>query len=430
LRQVGRRSDPLGATFWWLWFGALLSAFANFVAPFLTVYLTLRGLSPARTGLVASCFSAGALLGLALAGILTDRLGRRGTLLGSLAVSAASAASMAFVRAPLAMAAVVLAFGAGTLASRAPIRAIVGDLVRPDQLHRAFGLHYWAENVGSTASFLAGGLLGAYGWGLPFVLDGATTLMFALVVLARVPETRPEPEANDASGAGYAVVARDRACVLLLGLFVLFNLAYTQAMVTLPLEMASLGFTPGAIGAVLAVSAGLVTVVQPWTPGLLRRFDSGSVLAVGAVLTGAGLGVQALCTSPLQFALASCVWTLGEIAFFGTANAAVTALAPPSARGRYSAATGLCFTGSRFVATASGAAVLQEFGGGVLWSGCLVICAAAAGGLLAWRRRLRGTRPGLSPGQGENRTESLTPSLSSRADSAVPPSRGRRPRRP
>jgi MFS family permease len=384
-RDEGRR-QPLGATFWWLWFGALLSAFATFVAPFLTVFLTLRGLSPVRTGLVASCFSAGALAGLAVAGILSDRLGRRATLLGSLIVAAASAASLALVREPLAMAAVVLAFGAGTAASRAPIRAIVGDLVRPDQLHRAFGLHYWAENVGSTASLLAGGLLGAYGWGLPFALDGATTLAFALVVLARVPETRPAPEAADADGGGYGVVWRDRACVLLLGLFVLFNLAYTQAMVTLPLEMASLGFTPGAIGAVLAVSAGLVTVVQPWTPGLLRRLDAGSALAVGAALTGIGLGGQALCTAPVHFGLASAVWTLGEIAFFGTANAAVTALAPPSARGRYAAATGLCFTGSRGVATVAGAAALQGAGAGVLWTGCLVVCAAAGAGLLAWRR--------------------------------------------
>lgn len=388
-----RRPDALGATFWWLWFGGLLSAFATFVAPFLTVFLTLRGLSPARTGLVASCFSAGALAGLAAAGILTDRLGRRATLLASLAVSAASAASLAFVRAPLAMAAVVLAFGAGSAASRAPIRAMVGDLVRPDQLHRAFGLHYWAENAGSTASFLAGGILGAYGWGLPFVLDGATTLAFALVVLARVPETRPAPDAAKDDGGGYGVVARDRACVLLLGLFVLFNLAYTQAMVTLPLQMASLGFSPGAIGAVLAVSAGLVTVVQPWTPGLLRRLDSGVALALGAALTGIGLGAQALCTAPVHFAVTSAVWTLGEIAFFGTANAAVTALAAPSARGRYSAAMGLCLTGSRCVATAAGAAVLQAAGGAVLWSSCLAICAAAGAGLLAWRRLDRAAQP-------------------------------------
>ncbi len=35
----------LPATFWWLWSGALLSALATFVFPFLALFLTARGLS-------------------------------------------------------------------------------------------------------------------------------------------------------------------------------------------------------------------------------------------------------------------------------------------------------------------------------------------------------------------------------------------------
>ena len=385
-QRLETRGEALGPTFWWLWAGSLLAALATFVAPFLTVFLTARGLSATLTGLVASCFSAGAVLGLAVAGLLADRLGRRATLLGCLVVAGASAASLALVHSPLTIAAAVFAFGAGTAATRAPIRAIVADLVRPDQLYRAFGLHYWAENLGFTASALAGGLIAAYGWGLPFLLDGATTLAFALVVVARVPETRPASTLAAAAPGGYGVVLRDRACTILLALFMLFNVAYTQAMVTLPLQLARLRFSPGAIGAVLAVSAGVVTVVQPWTPRLLQRFGTAYALALGATLTGAGLGAQALCTSPLHFGLTSVVWTLGEIAFFGIANAAVTALAPPPARGRYSAASGLCFTGSRCLATVLGAAVLEAFGAGVLWTSCLAVCLLAAAGLLAWRR--------------------------------------------
>jgi MFS family permease len=383
------RQPGLGATFWWLWAGSLLSWLASFVAPFLTVYLTGRGLPPARAGLVAACFHAGALVGLLAGGRLADRLGRRRTLLAGLLLAGATAAGLARAEEPAAIAAVVLLFGVGTAAGRPPIRATVADLVRPDQLRRAFGLLYWAENLGGTTSFLAAGILSAHGWGLPFLLDAATTLAFAGVVLLRIPETRPAGSGEGAAGAGYRVVLRDRACLVLLALFALFNLAYAQAMVTLPLQMATLRFSTPVIGAVMAVSAVTVALVQPWTPRLLRRLPTSSILALGAVLAGIGLGAQAFCRSPLHFAATSVVWSLGEIVFFGFASAAVMALAPPEARGRYSAASGLVFTGTSALAGAGGAAVLQELGAAVLWSGCLVVCLAAAAGLLGWRRMER-----------------------------------------
>ena len=71
----------LPSTFWWLWGGVLVSALATFVFPFLALFLTARGFTPARAGLVASLFGAGMLVSGPIAGALADRLGRRPTML-------------------------------------------------------------------------------------------------------------------------------------------------------------------------------------------------------------------------------------------------------------------------------------------------------------------------------------------------------------
>jgi MFS family permease len=379
----------LGRTFWWLWAGNLLSALAMFVVPFLAMYLASRGLRPSRVGLVMACYSLGALVAGPAAGALADAIGRRRTLIAALLGAAASAAALAFLRDPLAVAAGVLCFGASAAGSRAPMRAIVGDVVAPAELPRAFGWLYWAENVGAGVSMAAGGLLAAGGWTLPFLVDAGTTLGYAAVALLRVPETAPGATGGAERGggsAGYGLVLRDRKLVALLGLVLLVDLVYMQMWVSLPVDMGLRGFTARDYGFVGAASSALVVALQPFSARALRGLSPARTLALGALLIALGVGGYALCSSLPGLVAATAVWTLGEIAFFSTASAAVAALAPPEARGRTMGAYTLCFSIGGIVAPAAGPAVLEALGARALWSACLVLGVGAAAGLLRWGR--------------------------------------------
>ncbi len=386
--QPGGAPGRRPGIFWWLWSGELLASLATFVAPFLAVYLTSQGLRPSEVGLVAACFGVGSALAGPASGVLADALGRRRTLVASLLLEAGSAALLAFLRTPLAIAAAVLVFGAAAAASRPPLRAVVADVVPEHRQARAFGWLYWADNAGVSVSMLAGGVLAAHGWALPFLVDSATTLGFALVVLLRIPETRPASSrpAQERPARGFSVVLRDRALLALLGLLFVVQLVYAQSMVALPIDMARRGLPPTAFGATIAVSALLVVVLQPVAPRLLGGLSPPATLVLGTSLIGLGMGGYALCTVLWQFVLATAVWTLGEIAFFATAGAVVTALSPPQARGRYTGAYGLCLSAARIAAPVAGPALLEVSGPGTLWGGCLCLSAAAAVGLGAWGR--------------------------------------------
>lgn len=380
----------LPGTFWWLWSGALLSALATFVFPFLALFLTARGLSPSETGFVASFFAAGKILAGPVGGALADRVGRKPTIVGCLLVSAACAAVLALLSSPVAIAAVVFGFGASSRGTAPAIMAMLVDVVPEASRARAFGLLYWANNVGTGVSLVAGGLLAQKGWALPFCLDAATTLAFAGVVFLRVPETRPVEAGSSGRGfadsIGLSAVLRDRVFVGFLALVVAFGLAFWQFQVALPISMTLAGFEPKAFGAVLAVNTLMIAVVQPWSSKPLSRISQAQALALAAALVGAGLGAYAFCTAAWQYGLATAVWSLGEIAFLPVAAAVTSELAPPDLRGRYSGALGLAFGLSGFAATALGPALLQRAGPAALWGACLLLGLAVAAGQLLFGR--------------------------------------------
>ncbi len=295
----------LPSTFWWLWTGWLLSALANFVFPFLAFFLTARGFSPSRVGMVVSLFGAGSVIAGPVSGMLADRIGRRPTILLSLLGAAAAAGALAFLSSPLSVGLVVLLFGLTSQAVNAPFQAIVTDLVSPRMRPRAFGLAYWARNLGVSLSLLTGGFLASRGWALPFLADAITTLAFAFVVLRRVPETRPPWHAAASRGPRHREVLADRAFAGFLALHFLFGMAFWQLHAGLPIDMARHGVSPAAFGSVLAVNTILVALLQPFAHRLTGRLAPARALAAGSLLVGLGYGGYALCSTAPQYALAT-----------------------------------------------------------------------------------------------------------------------------
>jgi MFS family permease len=380
--------EGLPTTFVWLFAGGFVSALANFAFPFLTLSLRARGFAAGTVGLVLSLLGFGILAAGPLSGYLTDRLGRRATLLGALVLASSSVAALAFVRGPVPTSLAAILFGLSSSAAASPIQAIVADLVPLASRPRAYALLYWASNLGTGCSLMTGGFLAARGWALPFLADASTTLLFALVVLVRVKESRPGPGAGRAEQArgGYRDVLRDRTFLFFLSALFPFALVFYQVGVTLPLDMARHGLSPTTYGAVLVVNTALVVLLQPFAPRLLSRFTSTAALALAAALVGLGYGGYALCASPLSYALATFVWSLGEIVYAPSASARVAELAPPSLRGRYAGSFAFLMGGAATLAPLLGTGVMQAFGRSTLFLACLGLGALSSGSLVLLSR--------------------------------------------
>lgn len=138
-RALSESVSGLPRAFWWLWTSTLVNRLGAFVATFMALYLTLdRGYSASYAGLVVALHGLGGVISSLGAGVMTDRLGRRPTLLVAQTATALSVALLGFVHDPVAIAAVAFLVGMAASASRPAVQAMMADIVRPEDRIRAF----------------------------------------------------------------------------------------------------------------------------------------------------------------------------------------------------------------------------------------------------------------------------------------------------
>ncbi|NHT18484.1 MFS transporter, partial [Cellulomonas sp. IC4_254] len=129
-------------------------------------------------------------VGAPLAGVLSDRAGRRPVLLGGLAVSAAAGTAGLLVEGlgPLLATRALLGLGVGAVSTA--VGALLTDWFAGPRRATYLGLQQAAASLGGVVLLPAAGLLAATGWRAPFWLYAAAVPVAVLVAVA-VPRTPP-----------------------------------------------------------------------------------------------------------------------------------------------------------------------------------------------------------------------------------------------
>jgi MFS family permease len=399
-RAVRESVSGLPREFWWLWTSTLVNRLGAFVATFMALYLTLdRGYSASYAGLVASLHGLGGVVSSLVGGVMADRLGRRPTLLVAQASTAGSVALLGFVQDPVAIAAVAFLVGAASNASRPAVQAMMADIVRPEDRVRAFSLNYWAINLGFAVSSMGAGFIAEVSYRAGFLAEAGMTLVCAIVVFLKLPESRPERTAAEKAGAedvGLGTVLRDGRFMGVVGLSFLVALIFQQGSVGLPVAMGAAGFTPADYGLAIAVNGVLIVALQIPVTRVIEHRDPGRLLIVSSVLAGYGFGLTAFAGSIGVFALTICVWTLAEIVNAPTQTGVVVRLSPAQGRGRYQGMYTMSWSVAALVAPLMSGVVIDRWGAGWLWGLCAVIGTVAGVGYWALMRRLPGAETELA----------------------------------
>ncbi|MGW1600639.1 MDR family MFS transporter [Streptomyces eurythermus] len=380
----------LPSGFWWLWTAQLVNRACGFVMPLLAFYITdelHRG--AAFAGTVVAVIGFGSLVAGPFGGILADRLGHKPTLVGAQIATAAGMIVLAYARSPSAL--VLAAFAVGVLnnATRPAHNALIAEVIPPQDHARAYSLNFWAINIGYSVAMLSVGLVSVTGYTALFWLNGATFLIGALLIAARVPGRGPvTAPAGTPDGEGFGSVLRDRSFVAFVAAEFLVLTILMQNESGLPIAMGQDGFSPSTFGRVAALNGILIAAVQLPLTRLYKRFPESWALAGSSALIGAGYSVLLFGHSAWFYGASIVVWTLGEIGNTPTSFAVVARISPEHMRGRYQGLFQVAWTGSAVVAPLFGGWVIGTWGSTPLWITCLVVTVGAAAAQLGIGSRL------------------------------------------
>ena len=370
----GRELPP---AFWFLWLGTVVNRLGGFAVPFLMLYLTGRlGITPASAALMVSVLGAGSFISQLTGGELADRLGRRPVMLLSFFAAPVAMVTLGLARETWLLVGAMFLLGFFMDLYRPAVSAAVVDLVPAEKRTRAFGYIYWAINLGAALAPIAAGLMANIDFFLLFVGDAITTALFGVIVLTRIPETRPV-----ASVAVAPVHLRARAghiarepILLIFALFALmFGMIYAQSHVTLPVAMADSGLPPSDYGLAIAVNGALIVLVTLQAVHFVERWPRFVGMALAALLVGTGFGLTELAETLPIYALTVVVWTLGEIIGAAIAPVIVSEMSPPTMRGLYQGVFGSAWGLAFFLGPALGGFVYGELGSGALWAGTFAL---------------------------------------------------------
>lgn len=397
--------------------GSLVNSSASFVVPFLMLYLVHRGYSVSLAAGAVSAYAAGKMAAGPAGGMITDRVGARAAVVGSMAGSALATLALAVAAGPALTIVVAAACGLVSELYRPAVSAFLAAVPGPQRV-KAFGLYQLGVSAGTTAGPAVGGLVAEHSFLALFAGDAATSLAWAILAWRLLPGGRAAPaEADPQLRADHGVLG-DRRLFRLLAVTVLANLVLFQAQSTLPLWVHRQGLPTATYGLLLALNSGLVVALQLPATRLTGRWRPEPVIAAASVIIGAGFTLLTLARTPVLLAAAVTVWSVGELAQWPVAAAYTTRLAPPGMTGRYAGARSFCYGLALLLAPLAGTAV-YNLNPAALWASCAAagLCAAAIMTRPPGLRRAAAPRALPPPWQRHRERASASPAAEDRKSS-------------
>lgn len=297
----------------------------SLVMSFLGVYVVHeRGYSAELFGWMALAANLTQSLTNAWAGELSDRIGRRPIMVGSLTVRAVVIAGLGLqilLHAPLWSLALNFVASSALRGCFEPVAyALVTDIARSDQRVAAFGLQRMGTNLGWAIGPAAGGLLSTV---VPY---GAVFFVASATLLAAAWTCRGLVDPREGGGGAHLAAVRLRDAMaealaqppmvaLLIGSF-LFSLAHTQMFSVFAIYMTKeLGLGKDGVGWLYAFNGALVLLMQWPALQAINRVGVSAALIGSSLVFALGFGLIGAADGLLGGALAIAVITVGEVMF-------------------------------------------------------------------------------------------------------------------
>ncbi len=396
----------------WVLVGALFidRVGGSLVYPFLALFITEKfNVGMTQVGAIFAIHAGGAFFGNMVGGAFADKFGRKTMLIIGLVFSAAVSILMGFINDWELF--YGLAFVTGLLSEFGgpAVQAMMADILPPDKRPDGFGILRVVINLSVTIGPAIGGLLAGIDYLLLFITDTLVSLMTALIVLIKLPETKPallqgqKEETVAQSLGGYSRVLKDKVFLAVIFLTTFTAIVYRQMSSTLSVFLRDVhGVLPRLYGYLLSMNAAMVVLFQFPVTRRVKRFHPLAIMAAGNVLYAVGFGLFGFTGQLWQFFAAMAILTVGEMVIAPIMQTMIADLAPQDMRGRYMAAFHVGWGVASAVGPWAAGVVLDNYNPNWIWYAGGIICSIVALGYFVLKGRVGHRFISLSEREKEN----------------------------
>ena len=380
-------------TFWLVMLGMFIDQLGGaLIYPFFGLYITSRyEVGMTEVGILFSIFAITGLVGSVIGGAVTDKFGRKGIILFSLVISAASMLLFAFAPSLrfIYLAGVIIGL-LGHMAGPAH-RAMVADILPEDKRIDGFGMLRVIANLAVAIGPAIGGFVAARSYTLLFIIDVIMSSITAVILFFLVPETKPEikpsPEGDIEEEetlldtlSGYMKAFKDNVFMVYLLASIFYVMAYMQMNTTLPVFLRDIhGIPDSGYGIILSINASMVVLFQFWVTRRVKHFAPMKLMAWGMVIYAFGFSMYGYVSVFWLFITAMVIITIAEILVTPTGQAIVANLSPEDMRGRYMAVFGFSWTIPNAIGPLAAGLIMDQYDPRWVWYGAGIFMLLAAG---------------------------------------------------
>ena len=361
------------------------------------IFVNQVGLSATAVGIGMGSGSLAGIVGHFLGGYLADSpaYGRKRALLFSAGISIMAAIALAVTESVpmLILGNLLLGLSSGCYWTAAD--AAVIDVTNSEHRHKAFAVLVLGDSLGAVLGVWGGGMLLSLVERAQnlFFVGSLILVVFLLLILIAVTETRQEHPEHVETLQGFVVALRDRSLLLFIVVNVLFTTYLALVNSTLPLYFTNVvSISPEATPA-SGTSIGSIANLYTWCyVGLGALLQVPIVQVLGYVLKVRVLGISMLlwgtgfilvwvsgtiASMQIVWAIASlCVVSIAATIYKPFAPVIVAELAPESLRGVYIAISYQCWSIGYFVGPVVGGWAMDQ--SGAIARGLWVVAAIGA----------------------------------------------------
>lgn len=327
--------------FWLMFWGMLISTTgSSMIWPFLMIYVSEKLNLPLVE--IASLMTLNAAMGLIfsfIAGPITDRVGRKGVMVASLAVNGLgyifySHASTFFVFA------VVMALnGAFSPLYRVGADSMMADMIPSEKRVDAYSLMRMSNNLGVSLGPAIGGFIAILSYTTAFYIAAGGMVTYSLLLLFFARETLQTRQSNEIKHerlGGYGRIFRDKKFIPFIATYTLTQICSAMVWVLLSVyTKKNYNLPENLYGLLPTTNAVMVVTLQLLITRYTKRHPPLWMLALGSLFYAVGVGSMALGRDFWGFWTGMVILTIGELILVPTSTTYTANLAPADMRGRY-----------------------------------------------------------------------------------------------